>query len=167
MPPPSTSVDSRQLAGLHRCIRSQGLSLAKMGSARFRPHKDRGVEHHIFSRLPGAGSTVEPCLPPPQTSYATRPSGSSRSSDQVIAAPCSQSRRCRNARQLGDERDDDDMGVSAGEQLPHSCNDGRHPLRETNQCSARTVHELRSQVFVTPIADALIVALPAVQCGLG
>ena len=57
-PAPSARVISD---GVLVCINVSGLrasSLAKMGSARSGPHKDRGVEHHIFSQA--AGTPVRP-----------------------------------------------------------------------------------------------------------
>ena len=53
-PAPSASV---KLDSVLVCINVSGLralALAEMGSARSRPHKLRGVEHHIFSQAAGA-----------------------------------------------------------------------------------------------------------------
>jgi hypothetical protein len=57
-PAPSARV---KLDGVLVCINVSGLkgrALAKMGSARSRPHKVRGVEHHIFGQA--AGTPVRP-----------------------------------------------------------------------------------------------------------
>jgi hypothetical protein len=47
---PACKGDLRWHAGLQQRIRSQGCSLAKMDPAHHGPHKDDGVEHHIFDQ---------------------------------------------------------------------------------------------------------------------
>jgi len=94
------------------CINVSGLrarALAKMGSARSGPHKDRGVEHHIFNQA--AGTPVRPLshLPSTFTDFV-RGSGASAgryalSGDRrlmIVIAPVTE-HGPRDARQLGGE----------------------------------------------------------------
>lgn len=71
----------------------------------------------------------------------------------IVIATVSQ-HRPGDARQLGGECDDHNVGMRAGEHLTHPSPDRVLPLCKMGQGGSRAVDQLRSQVFVAALAYA-------------
>ena len=138
-----------------------------MGSARPGPHKARGVEHHIFNQA--AETPVRPLchLSFTSTDFVSGRGllpaailGSGRRGLLFVVTAVAQ-HGPGDARQLGGKRDDDDIGMCPGEQLPHPSAQRRRLRREVRHGRACAMDELCSQIAVAAFADPQQLGLAA------